>query len=79
MNPQAKGIATPLRCVVNFAGVDRVFVVQNKAVAERIVKLGRRLDNDSVEIVSGLNPGDIVIAEPSDKLPPGQAVEITGG
>jgi RND family efflux transporter MFP subunit len=79
VNPQAKGIATPLRCVVNFAGVDRVFVVQNKAVAERIVKLGRHLDNDNVEIVSGLNPGDMVIAEPSDKLPPGQAVEITGG
>jgi membrane fusion protein (multidrug efflux system) len=79
VNPQAQGIAAPLRAVVNFAGVERVFIVRDHAVAERIVKVGRHLPNDMVEIVSGLNVGDVVIAEPSDKLPPGQLVEVTGG
>jgi len=65
--------------VVNFAGVDRVFVVQNKTVVERIVRLGRRFENGTVEVVSGLNPGDLMIAEPSDKLPAGQSVEVQGG
>jgi RND family efflux transporter MFP subunit len=78
VNPQARGVAVPLRAVVNFAGVDRVMVVQNKAVAERMVKVGRHLSNGTAEIVSGLSPGDVVIAEPSDKLPVGQAVEVTG-
>jgi len=79
VNPQAQGIAIPPRAIVNFAGVDRVFIVQNKIVAERIVKLGRRLENGSVEIASGLNAGDLVISEPSEKLPAGQSVEASGG
>jgi len=79
VNPQAQGIAVPPRAIVNFAGVDRVFIVQNKTVAERIVKLGRHLENGSVEITSGLNDGDLVISEPSEKLPAGQSVEASGG
>jgi RND family efflux transporter MFP subunit len=78
VNPQARGIAVPSTAIVNFAGVDRVFIVENKAVAERIVRTGRRLDGDRIEIVSGLKPGDLVIAEPGDKLPPGQLVEVSG-
>jgi RND family efflux transporter MFP subunit len=79
VNPQAQGIAAPLRSIVNFAGVDRVFIVQNRTVVERIVKLGRKLDNGAVEVVSGLNPGDLLIAEPGEKLPAGQSVEVSGG
>jgi len=79
VNPRAQGFAVPVRSVVNFAGVDRVFVVQNKTVVERIVRLGRRFENGTVEVVSGLNPGDLMIAEPSDKLPAGQSVEVQGG
>ena len=74
---QARGMAAPVRSVMNFAGVDRVFVVERNLVAERIVKLGRRLPGDRVEIVSGLKPGDLVIAEPSDRLSAGQAVEVS--
>jgi len=77
VDPQARGIAAPARSIVNFAGVDRVFIVESKAVAERIVKLGRRLDGDRVEIVSGLKPGDLLIADPGDRLSSGQAVEVT--
>src|SRR5258705_289866 len=69
--------ARPARSIMNFAGVDRVFIVENNTVAERIVKLGRRLANDSIEVVSGLKPGDLLIAEPSDRLSVGQAVEVS--
>jgi len=77
VDAQARGIAAPVRSVMSFAGVDRVFIVERNAVAERIVKLGRRLPGDRVEILSGLKPGDMVIAEPGDRLSTGQAVEVT--
>lgn len=77
VNPQAQGIAVPASSIVNFAGVDRVFVAQNGLVAERIVKLGRHLEKDTVEIVSGLKPGEMVIAEPGDKMTIGQSVVVT--
>jgi Cu(I)/Ag(I) efflux system membrane fusion protein len=77
VDAQARGIAAPVSSVMNFAGVDRVFIVESKAVAERIVKLGRRLAKDRVEVVSGLKPGDLLIDEPSDRLSVGQAVEVS--
>jgi RND family efflux transporter MFP subunit len=77
VDPQARGVSAPARSIVNFAGVDRVFIVQNKIVAERIVKPGRRLANDNVEIVSGLKAGDLLIAEPGERLSVGQAVEVS--
>ena len=77
VNPQAQGIAVPASSIVNFAGVDRVFVAQNGVVGERIVKLGRHLEKDTVEIVTGLKPGEMVIAEPGDKITIGQSVVVT--
>jgi RND family efflux transporter MFP subunit len=77
VDAQARGIAAPVSSVMNFAGVDRVFIVESKAVAERIVKLGHPLAGDRVEIVSGLKPGDLLIAEPGDRLSVGQAVEVS--
>jgi RND family efflux transporter MFP subunit len=77
VDAQARGIAVSVRSIMNFAGVDRVFIVENNAVAERIVKLGRRLPDDRVEIVSGLKAGDRVIGEPSDRLVAGQSVEVS--
>jgi len=77
VNPQAQGIAVPQNSIVNFAGVDRVFVAEKGLIAERIIKLGRHLENDTVEIVSGLKPGEMVIAEPGDKMTIGQSVTVS--
>jgi multidrug efflux pump subunit AcrA (membrane-fusion protein) len=77
VNPQAQGIAVPARSIVNFAGVDRVLIAEKNLVAERIVRTGRRLDNDKVEILSGLNPGELVIAEPGEKLTLGLSVQVS--
>src|SRR5262245_45286101 len=76
VDPLAQGVAAPAHSIITFAGVDRVFIVEGKAVTERIVRLGRRLDGDRVEIVSGLKAGDLLIAEPADNLSVGHAVEV---
>lgn len=75
VNPTATGFAVPFRSVISFAGVDRVLVASNGAVEQRIVRFGRRLEKDRVEILEGLKTGDKVIIEPSDKMLPGQKVQ----
>lgn len=78
VNLQARGVAIPARALVSFAGVDRVFVNQDGVLAERIVKPGRKLSMDRVEILSGLKPGELVVTEANDRLANGQKVEASG-
>ncbi|MBI3695896.1 MAG: efflux RND transporter periplasmic adaptor subunit [Acidobacteria bacterium] len=75
VNPDARGVAVPSRAVLSFAGVDRVFVVENGAAAERLVKPGRRL-GERVEIVTGLKGGELVITEGHDRIAAGQKVQV---
>jgi len=78
VNPDARGLAIPRDAVLNFAGIDRVFIVKDGALAERIVRLGRRMDNERVQVASGLEPGDTYVLQPSDRYIPGQKVRIEG-
>lgn len=78
VDPRAKGIATPARSVLSFAGVERVFVADQGALDERIVKLGRRLEGDRVEIVSGLKAGDKLVLDPTDRFTPGLKITVVG-
>ncbi len=55
VNAGAQGIAVPSGSLVTFAGVERMWVVSNGALDERLVKTGRKL-GERVEIVSGLAP-----------------------
>ncbi len=79
VDPNAQGISIPVSALVSFAGVDRVFVVENGALAERLVKPGRTLvdgralTGGRVEILSGLAPGEQVVAEANERLTAGQA------
>lgn len=57
------GIVIPHSAVVVFAGVEKVFAVADGKAAEKRVRTGRRF-NDTIEIVEGLEPGDMVIVEP---------------
>jgi RND family efflux transporter MFP subunit len=75
VNPNAQGVSIPTRAMLSFAGIDRVLVAEQGRLAERIVKSGRRLGDSSIEIVSGLRPGDLVVIEPNDQLSAGQRVE----
>ncbi len=78
VNPNARGIALPLRAVLTYAGVERVFVVRNGEAAERPVKTGRRLPGDRIEILQGLGPGEAVVTDGNDRLATGQKVQAAG-
>ncbi len=78
VNPDARGIAVPTRAVLAYAGVERVFLVEQGKAVERLVKVGRRLPGDRMEILQGLRPGDAVVIEGNDRLANGQRVEAAG-
>jgi len=57
----------PLDAVINFAGVTRVFVVENGIAHSREVKVGR-IKNGRQEILTGLKPGETVVVTGQAKL-----------
>ncbi|MFM1873173.1 MAG: Macrolide-specific efflux protein MacA precursor [Planctomycetota bacterium] len=69
-------VVVPTAAVVSFAGVDRVFLVEQDKAVERIVTLGRRSEA-GIEIVRGLAAGERIVAEPGD-LVRGAAVKVEG-
>lgn len=69
-----EGLAVPQRAVLTFAGLEKVVVVRNGIVVETPITTGRR-GPDWVEVVSGLEPGAVVVLDPVG-LRTGQAVEV---
>ena len=65
----------PLDAILNFAGVTKVFVVENEAVHARAVQTGR-VQNGLQEILSGLKPGEMVVLTGQVKLQEGSKVRI---
>jgi multidrug efflux pump subunit AcrA (membrane-fusion protein) len=59
---------------VTFAGIEKVFMVEDGKSVERPVQTGRK-DAEKVEITEGVKPGDVIIAEPGN-LVGGQPVQI---
>lgn len=76
VDPNARGIAVPLNSVLSFAGVERSFVVAEGKLAERLVKLGRKLGDGRVVVTEGLQSGDEIVLNPSDRLVAGQRAEV---
>ena len=68
-------LVVPLDAVVNFAGVTKVFVVQNNKASTRTVEVGRIL-NGQQEILSGLIEGETVVLTGQSKLHEGTPVRI---
>ena len=67
-------VMVPATAIVTFAGIEKVITVKDNKSVERRVQTGRR-DGGRVEIVSGLNAGEPVVAEPGN-LTGGQAVTL---
>jgi RND family efflux transporter MFP subunit len=67
-----EALTVPQSAVISFAGVEKVLTVADGTVREHRVQIGRRLPG-VVEIVEGLQPGQLVIAEPGS-LTAGTAV-----
>jgi RND family efflux transporter MFP subunit len=65
LDPEAKAIVVPTSCLVRFAGVDKVWKIENETIREQVVRLGR-LEEKDCEIVDGLKPGDMVLLEGND-------------
>ena len=53
-------------------------VTASNQAAQRSITLGEHVQDRWIQVVAGLNPGDVLIADPSDTLAEGQRVRITG-
>jgi len=59
---QDPGVTVPSPALVTFAGLEKVFIVQDGKAAERTVTTGRS-GHDWVEIKTGVRTGDIVVLD----------------
>jgi RND family efflux transporter MFP subunit len=65
-------LLVPASSLVTFAGIHKVFTVENGRAVERTVQTGRK-SGERVEIAEGLKPGDQVVVRPGN-LATGQPV-----
>lgn len=67
--------AVPVNAVIERGQIHWVFVVEGGAARGRIVTLGER-HQDSVEVLSGLKPGETIVAPAPGELMDGAKVEV---
>jgi multidrug efflux pump subunit AcrA (membrane-fusion protein) len=60
-------ITAPAETILNFFGVNKVFVVENGKIRERVIKLGDRFGDD-VEVLEGLKGGEVVASSELSRL-----------
>ncbi len=73
-NDAKMAVTVPNNAIVNFAGIEKVIVVQNGKALEKPITTGRR-SGEWTEILAGVNVGDQVIVNPGN-LQSGMPVEI---
>lgn len=76
VNPDGSGLAVPRDSVLSFAGVERVFLVVDGKLADRVVQTGRLIEGDRVEILDGLRPGEQVVLNVTDRFVPGSPAKV---
>jgi RND family efflux transporter MFP subunit len=64
IEPEAQAIVLPNSAIIRFAGIDKVWKVQEGIAREFVVQIGRR-GEDVSEIIGGLNDGEIVLKDGS--------------
>jgi len=69
------GLTVPPAALITFAGLEKVFIVQDGKAAERNVVTGRS-GADWIEIKTGIKPNDMVVLDPGS-LRTGQRVAAT--
>jgi len=72
IDPTSRTLTVPAAALLEFAGIDKVFLVKDGRAEERRVTLGRRGDGRA-EVLEGLQAGDVVVLEPGN-LTTGTAV-----
>lgn len=68
-------IVVPVEAVINFAGINKVFIVENNVAQPREVKLGA-IRNGQQEVMEGLKGGEWVVVGGRTKVQPGSAVKV---
>jgi RND family efflux transporter MFP subunit len=68
-------IQVPTSAVVRRGQMELIFVVEDQRAILQLVKTGRQMDGH-LEIVSGLEPGDVVAIEDATRLIDGQPVTV---
>jgi RND family efflux transporter MFP subunit len=74
IDQQTAALAVPVKALTTFAGVEKVVLVQDGKASEKTVTTGRRTA-EWVEVVKGVQAGDVVVLDPGN-LQPGQAVTV---
>lgn len=74
INNAAMAATVPASAIVTFAGIEKVIVVDNGKAVEKPVTTGRRA-GEWVEILAGVNLGDVVVLNPGN-LQSGQPVVV---
>ena len=60
-----RALMLPSTTVVTFAGIDRVFTVQDGQASEKRVRTGRHTAA-GVEVLEGVSPGELVVVDPGN-------------
>ena len=76
VNPNAQGIAAPAGAMITFAGTERMFVVKDGKLAERLIRTARRLPGERVEVTGGLQAGDLLVTDATDRMINGMKVAV---
>lgn len=72
----AKTLLIPETAVSVFGQMERVFIVDGGVIRLRLVRTGQRRDGQ-IEILTGLNPGEHVVAPAANTLRDGQPAKVT--
>ncbi|HVG29051.1 MAG TPA: efflux RND transporter periplasmic adaptor subunit [Pyrinomonadaceae bacterium] len=67
-------VTIPSNALVNFAGIEKVILVQNGKALEKSITTGRRI-NEWTEVLAGVSVGDTVVVSPGN-LQSGMAVQV---
>jgi len=70
-----KALIAPADALMTVAGIEKVFVIENGKVSERIIRSGARLGKD-VEIIDGLREGDLIAKSNLANLQQGREVAV---
>jgi RND family efflux transporter MFP subunit len=74
INAQQSVLFVPASAVITFAGIEKVIGEKQGMAIERRIRTGRRT-GDKVEVLEGVAPGDLIVAEPGN-LSDGEPVSV---
>ncbi|MBI4745363.1 MAG: efflux RND transporter periplasmic adaptor subunit [Deltaproteobacteria bacterium] len=70
-----KAVFVPEEALIAFAGIKKVFIIENGEARERLIKVGERVEN-LLEITEGVKEGEVIATSALNKISTGVKVEI---